>query len=161
MQRTLFSGRLSMVRLCIVFPACRFIFNHRSRRPCGCLADRCFLHQRQRRSGQSQFRFRTPDTEECAEGLPSGFFFWASKTLFFLTRQKENGVWVRTCSLYCKSFLLPLKKRCGASAPRGRGLRQDPISFVSAKRNGFLYSQRKGAWRHRRKYRQTFPARKL
>ena len=93
--------------------------------------------------------------------ITSGFFFWASKTLFFLTRQKENGVWVRTSSLYCKAFFLPLKKRCGASASRGQELRQDPISFVSAKRNGFLYSQRKGAWRRRRKYRQTFPARKL
>ena len=142
MQRTLFLCRLSMMRLCVAFSACRFFFNHSSRRPCGCLADRCFLHQRQRRSGQSQFKFSTPDTEECTEGLPSGFSFWASKTLFFLTRQKENGVWVRTCSLYCKSFLLPLKKRCGASAPRGRGKRQDPF-LLSAPKEKFLGLQKK------------------
>ena len=75
--------------------------------------------------------------------ITSGFFFWASKTLFFLTRQKENGVWVRTSSLYCKSFLLPLKKRCGASASRGRGKTSRPAFFCQRQKKAFLGLRKK------------------
>ena len=44
---------------------------------------------------------------------------------------------------------------------RGDGERQDPLSFVGAKRKRFLDSERKGAWRHRRRCLQILPARKL
>ena len=62
-----------------------------SRRPRGCVAARRAPHQRQRRSGQRQFRFRTPDTEGCIKGL-TAFFFWASKTLFFCRNKRKAGL---------------------------------------------------------------------
>ena len=112
--------------------ACRFIFNHRSRRPGGCLAERCFLHQRQRRAGLSPFRFRTPDTEERAEGSQAVFSF--GYTLLLCTANRFLLPLMR-CRRSCFRFT---KGACCHSAPircaaLGRGAYQAPAFYDSSR----------------------------
>ena len=62
----------------------------RSRRAFGCLAVGYSLHQRQRRAGLRQFRFRTPETEGRRK-TRSGFFFWGIQNpVFFFDKTKKK-----------------------------------------------------------------------
>ena len=59
-------------------------FDRGSRRPFGAAAVGRFRHQRQRRSGLCQFRFRTPETEECTEGFQRFLLLGHPKPRFLL-----------------------------------------------------------------------------